>query len=65
MKNIRKHTRSVRVRALLGVPTPIAINLTPIESKVGFASYKTEESFQLKNISINESKNYHCMIGES
>lgn len=36
------------MRALSGVPTPIAINLTPADSNFDFASLKTEASSQLK-----------------
>lgn len=43
-------TRSARIRALSGVPTPTAISLTPAESNLGFASFRTEASSQLKNV---------------
>lgn len=40
-------TRSARMRALSGVPTPTAISLIPAESNLGIESFKTEASSQL------------------
>jgi hypothetical protein len=41
------HTLSASKRALLGVPTPIAISLTPDESNFSFDSFNEEASSQL------------------
>lgn len=40
-------TRSASKRALLGVPTPIAISLTPADSNLAFASFNSKASSQL------------------
>lgn len=41
-------TRSARIRALLGVPTPTAINFTPAESNLGLDSFKAAANSQLR-----------------
>ena len=41
------HTRSARIRALAGVPTPTAISFTPAESNLSFVSLRTEANSQL------------------
>lgn len=43
-----KLTRSARMRALLGVPTPTAISFTPAESSLGLISFRAEASSQLQ-----------------
>ena len=72
-ENSTKNTEDVKSLMLLSPvlrkilqTTNERVNKTKLVwSKIGFASFKTEASSQLKNISINESKYYHCMIGES
>lgn len=41
-------TRSARMRALFGVPTPMAISFTPDESNLALDSFKVEASSQLE-----------------
>ena len=44
----RPHTRSARMRAFSGVPTPMAISLAPAESNFAMESLRTEASSQLR-----------------
>lgn len=41
-------TRSARIRALLEVPIPTAISLTPAESNLALDSFKVEANSQLR-----------------
>jgi len=43
-------TRSARIRALLGVPTPTAISLIPAESNLALDSFKADANSQLRTI---------------
>jgi hypothetical protein len=53
----KSYTRVASIRALSGVPTPTAINLTPAASNLGLASFKAVASSQLsykKNNSLSK-----------
>lgn len=43
----KKNTRSARIRALSGVPTPTAISFTPADSNLSLDSFRAEASSQL------------------